>query len=143
MRILIVEDEHKIANAMKQGLEQERYAVDIAYDGNVGYDFASSEEYDLIILDIMLPGMDGIELTKKLRDEKKHTPILMLTAKGQTEDKVTGLDTGADDYITKPFAFTELLARIRALRRRPKQETGSVLTIGNLTLDTRSYEVKR
>jgi DNA-binding response OmpR family regulator len=143
MRILIVEDEHKIANAIKKGLEQELYAVDVTYDGNDGYDLAVTEDYDLIILDRMLPGIEGVEICKKLRAEKIHTPILLLTAKGQVDDKVDGLNAGADDYVVKPFAFEELLARTRALIRRPKNTVGSVLQVENLTLDTVSYEVKR
>src|SRR3989338_5421331 len=103
MRILVVEDEHRIANSIKKGLEQESYAVDVAYDGEDGYDLASSEEYDVMILDLMLPGMDGIKITNELRKNKIHTPIIILTAKGQIEDKVKGLDSGADDYLTKPF----------------------------------------
>lgn len=143
MRILVVEDEHKISHSIKQGLEQEKYAVDIAYTGTDGYDLASSEEFDLIILDRLLPEMDGVTICKKLREVKIHTPILMLTAKGQLEDKVTGLDAGADDYLVKPFAFEELLARIRALVRRPKTSIGSVLTVAGLTLDTKTYSVQR
>lgn len=126
MRILVVEDEHKITNSIKKGLEQERYAVDVAYSGTDGYDLASVEAYDLIILDLMLPGMDGIAICKKLREENNHTPILMLTAKSQTEDKVSGLNCGADDYLTKPFFFEELLARIRALLRRPRDRKSVV-----------------
>ncbi len=143
MRILVVEDEHKIAHAIKKGLEQERYAVDVVYDGVDGLDYASTEEYDLIILDVMLPGMDGIEFTKQLRGMQKHTPVLMLTARGQTEDKIKGLDTGADDYITKPFAFTELVARVRALQRRPRKTTGTQLFIKDLALDPVKFEVTR
>lgn len=143
MRILVVEDEHKIANSIKIGLEQENYAVDVAFDGTQGYDLAATEDYDLIILDRLLPEMDGITITKKLRSNNIHIPILMLTAKGQIEDKIEGLDSGADDYLTKPFAFTELLARIRALTRRPKKITDTILTIDNLTLNASSYEVKR
>lgn len=143
MRILVVEDEHKIANSIKQGLSQESYAVDVVYDGTEGYDFASSEDYDLIILDRMLPGMDGLEICRKLRENKIHTPVLMLTARGQLDEKVEGLDTGADDYMTKPFAFTELLARVRALARRPKVSTGAVLQVADLSLDPSSFEVKR
>lgn len=143
MRILVVEDEHKIANSIKKGLEQESYAVDIAYTGMDGFDLASSEDYDLIVLDILLPGMDGIEVCKKLRGQNIHTPILMLTAKGQLEDKVEGLNAGADDYMTKPFAFEELLARIRALVRRPRASSGTILSIEDLTLDPVSFEVKR
>jgi two-component system, OmpR family, response regulator len=143
MRILVVEDEHKIAQSIKKGLEQESYAVDVAYDGGIGYDMAVSEEYDLIILDLMLPVLDGLELCKKLRSESVQTPILMLTARSQIDDKVSGLNTGADDYLTKPFAFVELLARIKALSRRSKQTEGTVLHIADLTLDTNTYEVKR
>lgn len=143
MRILIVEDEHKIANSIRQGLSQESYAVDVLYDGIKGYDFALSEDYDLIILDRMLPGIDGLEICRKLREQQVHTPILMLTARGQLSEKIEGLDTGADDYMTKPFAFTELLARVRALVRRPKVSTGAVLGVNDLTLDPVSFEVKR
>lgn len=143
MKLLIVEDEHKIANSIKKGLEQEGHAVDIAYDGNNGYDLASSETYDVIVLDLMLPGMDGITINKKLREDNIHTPILILTARGQIEEKVEGLNAGADDYLVKPFAFAELLARIKALARRPKKSLSLVLKIQNLTLNTLSYEVKR
>jgi len=143
MRILIVEDEHKIANSIKKGLEQESYAVDVAYTGTDGFDLASTEDYDLIVLDLLLPGMDGATMCKKLRSENIHTPILMLTAKGQTTDKVQGLDAGADDYLTKPFAFEELLARIRALVRRPKQTVGIILTVEDLKLDTSTFELTR
>src|SRR4030043_1620425 len=143
MRILVVEDETKNANSKKKGLEQESYAADVAYTGSDGYDLASVEEYDLIILDRLLPEMDGVEIAKKLRAQKIHTPILMLTAKGQITDRVEGLDAGADDYLTKPFAFEELLARIRALTRRPKDRLNTILTVDGLILDTSSYEVKR
>lgn len=143
MRILVVEDEHKIANSIKKGLEQESYAVDVAYDGVEGYDLASSEEYDLIILDRMLPGLEGSEISKKLRNDKVHTPILMLTAKGQIRDRVEGLDSGADDYMLKPFAFEELLARIRALIRRPSRTLESKLKYSDLILDTVGFTVKR
>ena len=139
----MVEDEHKIANAIKKGLGQESYAVDVAYDGEYGYDLASTEDYDVVILDLMLPKMDGAEICRRLREESIHTPILILTAKGQLEDKVDGLNSGADDYLVKPFAFAELLARIRALTRRPKDVLGAVLTAGDLNLDTRSFQVKR
>ena len=143
MRILVVEDEHKIANSIKKGLAQEGFAVDVAYDGTEGYDLASSEEYDVVILDIMLPGMDGVTICKKLRQEKNHTPILMLTAKGQIQDKVQGLNSGADDYVVKPFAFEELLARVKALSRRPKNGGSTKLLVNDLELDSVSYEVKR
>jgi len=138
-----VEDEHRIANSIQKGLVQEKYAVDVAYTGDDGYDLASTEEYDLIILDLLLPGMDGMAICKELRKSKIHTPILMLTAKGQIQDKVTGLDSGADDYLTKPFSFEELLARIRALSRRPKVTTGEIFKVGDLSLDSSTFEVKR
>ncbi|MCX6782567.1 MAG: response regulator transcription factor [Candidatus Levybacteria bacterium] len=143
MRLLIVEDEHKIANSIKKGLEQESYAVDVAYDGQEGYDLAVSEDYDLIILDLLLPNMSGVEICSKLREKQVHTAIIILTAKGQISDKITGLDAGADDYLTKPFAFEELLARIRALIRRPKNNTGTTLIVEDLTLNTTNYEVRR
>lgn len=143
MRILVVEDEHKIANSIRRGLEQENYAVDIAYDGQDGFNLASSEDYDLIILDRLLPKMEGVEITEKLRSMDVHTPILILTAKGQVSDRVEGLDAGADDYLTKPFAFEELLARVRALVRRPKKSLNTVLSMEDLTLDTASFLVKR
>lgn len=143
MRILVIEDEHKIANSIKQGLEQELYAVDVVYDGAKGYDLAVSEEYDLILLDLLLPSLEGTEICTRLRKIGNHTPILMLTAKGQIEDRVKGLNLGADDYLTKPFAFEELLARVRALIRRPKETLHSILEIENLTMNTLTYEVKR
>ncbi len=143
MRILVVEDEHKIANSIKKGLVQELFAVDLAYTGNDGFDLASTESYDLIILDLMLPGIDGIEICKRLREQQVHTPILMLTAKSQVEDKVLGLNAGADDYLTKPFAFEELLARVKALNRRPSLTVNTILTYKDLSLDSLHYKVKR
>jgi DNA-binding response OmpR family regulator len=143
MRILVVEDEHRIATALKKGLEQESYAVDLAFDGKTGLDLAIGEEFDLIILDRLLPEMDGIEICKEVRKNNIHTPILLLTAKGQTIDKVEGLDAGADDYLVKPFAFEELLARIRALQRRPRQTQGQILSLEDLSLDIKMFEVKR
>ena len=113
------------------------------YDGTSGYDMASSEEYDLIILDRLLPGMDGVTVAQNLRKKQIHTPILMLTAKGQIEDRVEGLDSGADDYMVKPFAFSELIARIRAISRRPKVTIQTLLTVSDVTLDTKTFEVKR
>lgn len=141
MRILVIEDEHKIANSIKRGLEQEAYAVDVAYDGVEGYDLATSEDYDTILLDLLLPKMSGMDVCKKLRAEGKHTPILMLTALGETSNKVEGLNAGADDYLVKPFAFEELLARIKALARRPRQAQNEELKIKNLKLNTNTYEV--
>jgi len=143
MRILIVEDEHRIAASIKKGLEQERFAVDVAYDGIEGFDLASSEQFDVILLDLMIPGMDGITMCRELRKLHNHTPILILTAKGLTEDKVTGLDSGADDYMTKPFSFEELLARIRALIRRPQKQQDDVLTVKDLSLNTKTFMVMR
>lgn len=128
---------------IKKGLEQERYAVDVVYDGAKGFDLASTEEYDLIILDLMLPGLSGVEICKKLREQKLHSPILMLTAKSQIQDKVAGLNSGADDYVTKPFSFEELLARVKALTRRIKTSVADKLEVGNLTLDSANFVVKR
>lgn len=143
MKILIIEDEHKIANSLKKGFEQERFITDIAYDGTTGYDLASSEEYDAIVLDRLLPGMDGMSICKNLRQKQIHTPILLLTAKGQVNDRVEGLNAGADDYLTKPFAFEELLARIKALLRRPKNSASELLQVKDLTLNTTTFEVER
>lgn len=143
MRVLVVEDEQRIARSIKKGLELERYAVDLAFTGTEGFSLASSEDYDLIILDLMLPEMDGVEICRKLREKKIETPILMLTAKSQIDEKISGLNAGADDYLTKPFSFEELLARMRALSRRPKQLLQSVLEYKTLSLDTSSFEVKR
>jgi DNA-binding response OmpR family regulator len=141
MRILVIEDEKKVANFIKKGLEEEFYAVDVALDGKEGFELASAEEYDLIILDIMLPYMDGFTITKELRKKNILTPILLLTVKETIQDKVAGLDSGADDYLTKPFAFEELLARIRALLRRKEQIKATTLKIWNLILDLQSHKV--
>jgi len=143
VKILVVEDEHRIAQALKTGLEQESYAVDVCHDGEDGYYSATTDEYDLIVLDVMLPSMDGYEFCRRLRAEGNHTPILMLTAKGQSRDVIHGLDTGADDYLSKPFSFEVLLARVRALLRRPSQTLGEVLTVGDLDLNTNTHVVKR
>lgn len=143
MRILIIEDERKIANSVKQGLEQESFAVDVAFDGIAGFDLAVSEDYDLIILDIMLPKMGGLEICKNLRQDGIYAPILMLTAKSQLEDKVSGLSSGADDYLTKPFAFTELLARIRALLRRPNNLIPDELFCNDLSINTQTFQAER
>lgn len=144
MRILVVEDEHKIANALKQGLEQHSYAVDVAYDGDDGLGMATTEQYDLIILDRMLPGsVDGIGILRALRDAKNHVPVLLLTAKDKVIDRAYGLNAGADDYLVKPFAFVELIARVRALLRRPQQAVDTVLRYGDLTLDTQNIIAER
>lgn len=144
MRILIVEDEHKIANAVKRGLEQQSYAVDVAYDGDSGLTMATTENYDLLVLDRMLPGkVDGIGILKTLRQAGDHTPILILTAKDRILDKAEGLNAGADDYLVKPFAFVELIARIRALLRRPKQAIDTKIEYKDLILDPINFTVER
>jgi heavy metal response regulator len=143
MRILVVEDEKKVARFIQQGLEEERYSVDVAHDGDTGLKMAESENYDLLILDVMMPKKSGFELVKEFRARKGMTPALMLTAKSATEDKVLGLDSGADDYLTKPFAFAELLARVRSLLRRSSQEKSTILSIGDLELDTVTHKAKR
>ncbi|MBP9813619.1 response regulator transcription factor [Candidatus Woesebacteria bacterium] len=143
MKVLVIEDEHRIANSIKKGLEQEKYTVDVSYSGTDGFDLATTESYDVILLDVLLPEMDGFTICKKLREQHVHTPILMLTARGQIQDKITGLDNGADDYLTKPFAFEELLARVRALSRRPKISIQTVLRVADLELDSKLFEVKR
>ena len=143
MRILLVEDERRIAQAVKEGLEQENYAVDVEYDGEDGLNAALAEDYDLIILDVMMPVLNGFEVSKKLRASGIKSPILMLTAKDQDKDIVQGLDSGADDYLPKPFSFSVLLARIRALMRRPQDTIGQVLSVGSLTLDTTLKTVAR
>jgi DNA-binding response OmpR family regulator len=143
MRILIVEDERKLARAIKSGLEQESYAVDIEHDGDNGLSAALGEDYDLAILDVMLPGMDGFEIAKQLRVHGKNMPILMLTAKDQDEDIVKGLNNGADDYLPKPFSFDVLLARIRALLRRPPNSIGEILKVADLEMNTTNKTVTR
>ena len=144
MRILIVEDERKIARALGRALKNEKYAVDISYDGTDAYAMAGMIDYDLLILDRMIPGdYDGLSLTKKLREEGKDVPILLLTALGATQDKTEGLDGGADDYLTKPFALDELLARVRALLRRPQTSVETVLRVADLSLDLNTHEVLR
>lgn len=144
MRILVVEDEHKIARAVSRALEQESYAVDTVYDGDEGYAMATTEPYDLAIIDRMIPGeYDGIAIVKAMREAKVHTPVLLLTALGSTSDKTKGLDSGADDYLVKPFALEELLARVRALLRRPAEQKGTVLKADDLELDTTTYKVTR
>lgn len=143
MKILVVEDEKKVASFLKKGLEQEYYSVDVAYNGKEGLKFILSEEYDLLVLDIMLPFLDGISVLKETRKNKIDTPVLMLTAKDRIEDKVDGLDSGADDYLSKPFAFDELLARVRALLRRKDQTKKLQLTADDLLLDTQTHKVFR
>jgi len=140
----VIEDEHKIANALKSGLAQEKYAVDVEYDGDSGLGAGLNESYDLMIIDRMLPGsVDGLAICRELRANNIHTPILLLTAKDQVRDRVEGLNAGADDYLVKPFSFEELLARARALLRRPRETKGTVLRVNDLSLNTINYEVKR
>jgi len=143
MKILLVEDEKKVASFIKKGLEEEYYSVDTAYDGKEGLRLLFSEDYDLIILDVMLPLKDGFTVLKELRAEKISTPVLFLTAKDTTSDKIHGLDSGADDYLPKPFAFEELLARIRALLRRGSVEKNLILKALDLSLNTQSHIVTR
>lgn len=143
MRILVVEDEPKIARAIKKGLEQETFAVDICTDGDEGLRYALDEPYDAIILDRMLPGMDGVAVCQELRKAGKQTPILLLTAKDKVGDRVDGLNAGADDYLVKPFAFEELLARVRTLLRRPAQVVSPLLACDNLSLNTQTFQVMR
>lgn len=143
MRILIVDDDRRLCAIIKRGLLEEAYAVDLAYDGEEGEYLAEVNAYDLIILDIMLPNKDGIEVCHELRARGINTPVLMLTAKDAVEDRVRGLDTGADDYLVKPFAFNELLARVRALLRRDGMSRSPELKVGDLTLDTLTRHVWR
>ena len=143
MRILLVEDEKKLSDVIKKGLIEEGYAVDQAFNGEEGLYLAESESYDLIILDIMLPKMDGFTICKELRSKAITTPILMLTAKTRVEDKVTGLNVGADDYLTKPFEFIELKSRIHALIRRSSQKPISTISIGDIEIDTVKRIVKK
>lgn len=143
MRILLVEDDTAIARSLKEGLEDEAYAVDVANDGSEGYRTAVADDYDVIILDIMLPEMNGYEVCRALRNDGDKTPILMLTARDTERDIVEGLDTGADDYLAKPFSFDVLLARIRALLRRPNEKLEEILQVGDLKLDPSSKKVMR
>jgi DNA-binding response OmpR family regulator len=142
MRILVVDDDRKLCSVVKRGLEEDSYAVDCVHDGEEGAAYAQDGLYNLIILDIMLPKKDGLEVCKYLRKINIATPILMLTGKDTVEDRVAGLDTGADDYLIKPFAFAELLARVRALLRRKSDKKTSELTVGDLLLNTVTHEVR-
>jgi DNA-binding response OmpR family regulator len=143
MRVLVVEDEPGIAQFIRQGLREAGYAVDVARDGQVGLDYALVAEYDVIVLDILLPRIDGLHLLKELRNRSVKVPVLLLTALDAVENRVQGLDAGADDYLVKPFAFSELLARIRALLRRPPLQIDPVLQVGDLIMDTARREVRR
>jgi two component transcriptional regulator, winged helix family len=143
VRVLLIEDDVTIARLLKEGLEDESYAVDVANDGSEGYRTAVADDYDVIILDIMLPEMNGYEVCRALRNDGNKTPILMLTARDAERDIVEGLDTGADDYLAKPFSFDVLLARIRALLRRPNEKLEEILQVGDLKLDPSSKKVTR
>ena len=143
MRLLVIEDERKIARVITESLKREKYAVDAAYDGEEGFNLADSQPYDLLIVDRMLPGLEGAEIVKKLRENGKNMPILFLTALSTTEDKTLGLDIGADDYLTKPFAIDELLARVRALLRRPPIQQPDILKIDDLKIDKQQQAVTR
>jgi len=143
MRVLVVEDERRIADFICKGLSEQGYGVDIACDGDEALHWAAVAEFDVIVLDVMLPVRDGIEVCRTLRERGQRTPILMLTARDAIEDRVRGLDSGADDYLVKPFAFAELVARLRALTRREPAAKGTVLHVGDLVLDTTTREVSR
>jgi DNA-binding response OmpR family regulator len=144
MHILVVEDETRLVRLIKRALEGERHVVDVAYDGDTALAMATATDYDLIILDLMLPGKDGMEVCRELRKENVDARILMLTARGAVEDRVEGLDAGADDYLVKPFSFAELLARVRALSRREVQPTADrELRVGDLVLDLARHEARR
>lgn len=142
-KILVIEDEKKVLKLLKEGLEVENYQVDAALDGETGYVLASSNNYDVIILDILLPKKDGITILKEMRSANINTPVLLLTAKSSVEDKVEGLDCGADDYLTKPFSYAELLARIRSIVRRGASEKPAILTLADLKLDLVSHKAIR
>jgi DNA-binding response OmpR family regulator len=143
MRLLVVEDEKRMAGLLRKGLEEEGYAVAVAFDGNTGYEMARASEFELILLDVMLPGMNGFQLAQKLRKSGSRVPILMLTARDATPDIVQGLDLGADDYLTKPFSFEVLLARIRALLRRGPVPRAAPLKAAGLELDPGTYEARK
>ncbi len=143
MRILVIEDEKKVANFIKKGLAEEHYAVDNAYDGESGLYMAEVNEYDLIVLDLMIPKIDGLEVLRRVRGNRNNVPILVLTAKDSVEDIVRGLDAGCDDYLTKPFEFLEFLARVRALLRREKVDKDPIIRIDDLTLSLVTHKVMR
>ena len=143
MKILVVEDEKRIASFIERGLKEEKYAVDVAYDGEEGAYLADINTYDLMVLDIMLPKKDGVAICRDLRQKKNTTPILMLTARNTVKDKVSGLNAGADDYLPKPFAFEEFLARVKALLRRTGEHKDPLLKLADLTLNQITHEIKR
>ena len=141
MRLLIAEDERELANALAAILKHSHYSVDAVYDGEDALDYALTQNYDGIILDIMMPKRDGLSVLEELRRQEMDTPVLLLTAKSEIDDRIAGLDTGADDYLTKPFAMGELLARIRAMTRRKSAFTPDVLSFGNIRLDRQNFEL--
>ncbi len=143
MRCLVIEDERKVADFVTRGLQAEHFAVDVAYDGNAGWDFISRYDYDLIILDLMLPGLSGTELLQRIRKKSASTPVLILTARDATRDKVQHFEAGADDYLTKPFVFAELFVRAKALLRRRPISQSSVLKLADLELDRLTQQVRR
>ena len=143
MRILVVEDEPGVAQFVEQGLTESGYAIDVARDGQDGLEYALNANYDMIILDIMLPKIGGLEMLREIRDQGIKTPVLLLTARDTVDDRVQGLDSGADDYLVKPFAFPELLARVRALLRRPPLQSEPIMQVGDLEMDVALYEVRR
>ena len=143
MRVLVVEDNVKMAESIRRGLKERGYVVDVSHDGEDGLHLATTEPYDLVILDIMLPKRDGTEILRVMREKELRTPAIFLTAKDAVDDRIKGLDIGADDYIVKPFSYGELMARVRALIRRTHSETANVLKVGDLTLDLERHEATR
>src|SRR3954447_7512887 len=143
MRVLVVEDELKMARALRRGLEQEGHAVDLAADGDEGLSLATEHEYDVVVLDVLLPGRDGFSVCAELRARRRWAPVLMLTARDAVQDRIRGLDVGADDYVVKPFSFAEVLARLRALVRRGPAERPPVLEVGDVALDPATHTVSR
>jgi DNA-binding response OmpR family regulator len=143
MRILVVEDERKVAEFVVRGLRDQRFAVDVANDGQAGWEMASACEYDLVILDLMLPGLGGLEILKRIRRQGSQAPVLILTARAGTGEKVENFEAGADDYLTKPFAFDELLVRVKALLRRGTSERSNILRIDDLEIDRQRQQAKR
>ncbi|HEY3862685.1 MAG TPA: response regulator transcription factor [Verrucomicrobiae bacterium] len=143
MKILVVEDEPKVAEFVARGLRDQRFAVDVVHDGQSGWDMASTREYDLLVLDLMLPGLSGLEVLKRVRRQGSQVPVLVLTARAGTAEKVENFEAGADDYLTKPFAFDELLVRVKALLRRGSPDRSSVLRIGDLEIDRQKQQARR